>query len=101
MTHGVSALVALGEKEKALDWIERALLLAPRDDLNLRYNLACNVAQLGEADRALDLLETVVTKTQSETLPWIKIDTTLDNIREHPRFKAMIAAAEARLETAQ
>ncbi len=101
MTHGVSALVALGEKEKALDWIERALLLAPRDDLSLRYNLACNVAQLGETDRALDLLETVVKKTQSETLPWIKIDTTLDNIREHPRFKAMIAAAEARLATAQ
>ena len=34
---------------------------------------------------------------QDEALPWIKIDTTLDSIREHPRFKAMVAAAEARL----
>ncbi len=97
MTHGVSALVALGEKERALDWIERALLLAPRDDLSLRYNLACTMAALGDAERALDLLEVVVARCQSEALPWIKIDTTLDNVREHPRFKAMIAAAEARL----
>jgi adenylate cyclase len=101
MTHGVSALVALGEKERALDWIERALLLAPRDDMNLRYNLACTMAALGKADRALDLLEAVVVKMQAESLSWIKIDTTLDNIREHPRFKAMIAAAEARLATPQ
>jgi adenylate cyclase len=82
-------------------WIERALLLAPPDDINLRYNLACEMAGLGDVDRALDLLEAVFEKCQSETIPWIKIDTTLDNIREHPRFKVMIAAAEARLATAK
>jgi adenylate cyclase len=97
MGWGVTALVALGEKERAKVWTERALLLAPPDDLNLRYNLACEMAILGEADRALDLLEPVIEKSQIETFPWIKVDTTLDNIREHPRFKAMLAAAEARL----
>jgi adenylate cyclase len=100
MGWGVSALGALGEKERAMVWTERALLLAPPDDLNLRYNLACEMAHLGEVDRALDLLEPVVAKSQIEQFPWIKIDTTLDNIRAHPRFKAMIAAAEARLATA-
>ena len=100
MSFGVTALIALGEKERAMVWVERALLLAPPDDVNLRYNLACEFAVLGEVDRALDLLETVFAKIQNVTLPWIKIDTTLDNVREHPRFKAMIAAAEARLATA-
>jgi adenylate cyclase len=101
MSFGVTALVALDEKERAMVWIERALLLAPPDDINLRYNLACEMAGLGDVDRALDLLEAVFEKCQSETIPWIKIDTTLDNIREHPRFKVMIAAAEARLATAK
>jgi len=96
MGWGVTALVALGEKERAKVWTESALLLAAPDDLNLRYNLACEMAILGEADRALDLLEPVIEKSPSESFPWFKVDTTLDNIREHPRFKAMIAAAEAR-----
>ena len=100
MAFGVSSLVALGEKERAMEWTERALLLAPADDISLRYNLACEMAVLGDADRALDLLETVVGKLQGEALRWIKIDTTLDNVREHPRFEAMIAASEARLASA-
>ena len=97
MSFGVTALIALGENERALDWTERALLLAPSDDVSLRYNLACEMALLGKIDRALDLLEAVLGKMQNEALPWIKIDTTLDSIREHPRFKAMITAAEVRL----
>ncbi|HEX9706270.1 MAG TPA: TIR domain-containing protein [Steroidobacteraceae bacterium] len=100
MSFGVTALIALAEKERAMVWTERALLLAPPDDISLRYNLACEMAVLGDVDRALDLLEAAVGKLQRESLAWIKIDTTLDNIREHPRFKAMIAAAEAHLATA-
>ena len=57
------------------------------------------MAALGEVDRALDLLESIIAKYQIEQYHWMKIDTTLDGIREHPRFKAMIAAAEARLAT--
>jgi adenylate cyclase len=97
MSFGVAALVALGERQRAMDLTERALLLAPPDDISLRYNLACEMAILGEADRALELLEGVVPRLQRESISWIGIDTTLDNVREHPRFKAMIAAAEARL----
>ena len=100
MSFGVAALVALDEKERAIAWTERALLLAPPDDVSLRYNLGCEMAILGDVNRALDFLETAIARIQSESLRWIKIDTTLDNVREHPRFKAMIAAAEARLATA-
>lgn len=99
MSFGITALVALGDKERAMVWTEHALLLAPPDDMNLRYNLACEMAALGEVDRALDLLESIIAKYQIEQYHWMKIDTTLDGIREHPRFKAMIAAAEARLAT--
>jgi adenylate cyclase len=101
MSFGISALAALGEKERAMEWTERALLVAPPDDVSLRYNVACEMAILGEADRALGLLEAIVGKLQGESLSWIKIDTTLDSIREHPRFKVMIAAAEARVATAK
>jgi hypothetical protein len=34
-----------------------------------------------------------------DAVNWMKIDPDLDRVRDHPRFKAMIAAAEARLAT--
>ncbi len=40
LSTGASALAILGEDDRANDWIERALLLAP-DDIMMRYNLAC------------------------------------------------------------
>ena len=52
---GVSALVALGEVERAKEWTERAMLLDP-DNINLRYNLGCNMVSLGEFDMAIELL---------------------------------------------
>jgi adenylate cyclase len=97
MSFGITALAALGEKQRAMDWTERALLLAPPEDINLRYNLACAMACLGETDGSLDLLEAIIGKFRREGLVWVKTDTTLNKVREHPRFKAMIAAAEARL----
>ena len=97
MSYGVGALAALGETERAREWAERALLLDP-DNLNLRYNFACTlVVELHEFEAALDLLEPVFEKLQSEAINWTKTDPDFDLIRDHPRFKAMIAAAEARL----
>ena len=46
----------LGEKDRALKWLERVKLIDP-DDNNARYNAACTYAQLGEIDQAIDLLE--------------------------------------------
>lgn len=81
---GVGALFTLDEKERALDWAENAYRLAP-DDPATRYNLACFYAQIGEADRALDLLENSVSSRS-----WIENDGDLDNLREHPRYKRYI-----------
>ena len=97
----VGALAALGEAERAKAWAERALLLDP-DNANLRYNFACTlITDLHEVDAALDLLGPRFENMPIEVLNWVRTDPDLDPIRDHPRFKAMLAAAEARLEAVQ
>jgi adenylate cyclase len=93
---GVSALVALHEIDRAKEWTARALLLDP-DNTNLIFNLACNMASLGELDRAIELLAPVFERVQRQNLLWFAADTTLDPIRDDPRYKAMLAQAEGRL----
>jgi len=96
---GVSALVALGEAERAREWTERAMLLDP-DNINLLYNLGCNMVSLRDFDKALELLAQVFARAQPQNLNWFRIDTSLDPIRGDPRFQAMVAAVEARLQRA-
>ena len=96
---GVSALVALGEAERAREWTERAILLDP-DNINLLYNLGCNMVSLRDFDKALELLAQVFARAQPQNLNWFRVDTSLDPIRGEPRFQAMVAAVEARLQGA-
>jgi len=97
MGFAVGALAVLGEAERAKEWAERALLLDP-DNVNLRYNFACVlVAELHDVDAALDLLAPAFERMRSQVLNWVKSDPDLDSIRDNPRFKAMLASAEARL----
>ena len=93
---GVSALVALKEVDHAKEWTARALLLDP-DNTNLIFNLACNMVLLGDFDKAIELLAPVLARALRQNLNWFAADTTLDPIRDDPRYKAMIAQAEARL----
>jgi len=97
MGFAVGALAALGEAERAREWAERALLLDP-DNPNLRYNFACTlIADLHDFDTALDLLAPAFERMRIDVVNWAKADPDLDPIRDHPRFKAMLATAEARL----
>ena len=97
MGFAVGALAALGEAERAKEWAERALLLDP-DNINLRYNFACAlITDLHEFDAALDMLAPRFETMGIEVLNWVKTDPDLDPVRDHPRFKAMLAGAEARL----
>ncbi|HSS70804.1 MAG TPA: adenylate/guanylate cyclase domain-containing protein [Casimicrobiaceae bacterium] len=97
MGFAVGALAALGEAERAKEWAERALLLDP-DNVNLRYNFACTlITDLHDYEAALDLLGPRFETMSIEVLNWVKTDPDLDPVRDHPRFKAMLAAAEARL----
>jgi adenylate cyclase len=96
LSFGFMALAVLGENDRAKEWANRAMLLDP-ENYNLMYNLACGMIKLGETDEALKLLEPVFRDAQVQSLNWWKIDTDLDPLRDDPRFKAMLAGAEARL----
>ncbi|MBV8145808.1 MAG: TIR domain-containing protein [Gammaproteobacteria bacterium] len=102
MGYGALALGALGDLERAKEWINRAMLIEP-DNMNARYNFACSMASLfkePDVEGALELLGPVFETLAAGFLDHAKVDPDLDPLRENPRFKAMVAAAEARLATA-
>jgi adenylate cyclase len=100
MAYGANALATLGEAERTRDWISRALLIDP-DNMNARYNFACAlVTYLKDFDAALELLGPVFETLATGFLNHAKADPDLDPLRDDPRFKAMIAAAETRLSAA-
>jgi adenylate cyclase len=99
MGSGALALGVLGQGERAKEWINRALLMDP-ENMNARYNFACSLASLfkePDVDAALELLEPVFETLAAGFLDHTKVDPDLDPLRGHPRFKAMVEAAERRL----
>jgi adenylate cyclase len=97
MGYGVAALASLRDKERAREWIGRALLIDP-DNMNMRYNFACALTMLGESDAAIDILEPVFETAYIARLNHAKVDPDLNPLRADPRFQSMLAQAEARLE---
>jgi adenylate cyclase len=96
--HGCLALAALGRQDRAREWMSRALLIDP-DNVNMRYNFACTLATyLKAGDAALEMLAPAFRTMGSGMLSHAKVDPDLDDIRAHPRFVAMVAEAEARLQ---
>jgi adenylate cyclase len=94
------ALAALGEAERAKQRMNRALLVDP-DNLNMRYNFASALSiYLKETDAALELLGPVLENMAAGFINHAKVDPDLEPLRDDPRFKAMVAAAEARLAAA-
>lgn len=87
---GANALVALGDREKAMGWLRRALGFDPEEPM-LLYNAACIYSRLGESDEALDCLERAVTYGLTYR-GWIERDSDLDPLRDHDRFKALMAS---------
>jgi adenylate cyclase len=91
------ALAALGEGERAKARMERTLLIDP-ENFNTRYNFACALSvHLKDRQAALDMLESAFAMVSEVFLPYAKVDPDLDFLREDPRYRAMVAAAEARL----
>ena len=98
---GSTALAALGEGDRAKEWIQRAMLIAP-ENLTMRYNLVCALTRsLRDHAAALDLLGTFVDKMNAMLVSHTLIDPDMDALRADPRFQEMMAAAQARLVAAR
>jgi serine/threonine protein kinase/Flp pilus assembly protein TadD len=86
---GAGGVGMLGNRTKALDWLERALAVDP-DDSAVLYNVGCVYALLGEDDKALDCLQGALFHGYAHKA-WIKHDSDLDSLRDHPRFQKLVA----------
>ena len=83
-----NALLMVGEPEKGLELVDRAVTIAPNEP-GLLYNAACTYSTLGRADEALEHLEQAVRAGYSHRA-WLENDSDFDPIRDQPRFKAIL-----------
>ena len=82
-------LGASGDREKAMEFLDRVLQLSPDDGLIL-YNAACSYAALGNIDRAIDCLMGAARLGYDNTREWIKFDPDLEPVRKHPKYEALM-----------
>ncbi|MCU0990743.1 MAG: tetratricopeptide repeat protein, partial [Xanthomonadales bacterium] len=86
---GAGALIELGERDRAKEWLSRAMSIDP-DDILTQYNVACAYSQLGELEPAFDMLERFLPHANHETKSWIKHDSDFDALRSHPRYQRVL-----------
>jgi adenylate cyclase len=97
IAYSAYALASLREVERAKERMSRALLIDP-ENWGMRYNFACvYMIHLNDPEGALDALAPVLENIALGFVNHAKIDPDFAPLRDHPRFKAMIAAAEAQL----
>jgi adenylate cyclase len=67
----------------------RPISAAANDGLT-KYNVACVCSLVGEHERAIDLLVDLLPNATWERKNWVKHDSDLDPIRNHPRFPEVL-----------
>ena len=72
-----------------LRWADRAQTTDPEDPLVL-YNLGCVYSNLGELDKALNVLDEAITFGMGQK-EWLEHDPDLDPLRDDPRFAELLA----------
>ena len=91
------AFAALGDLDRARNYIERAILLDP-DNLYMRYNIAWPlIAFFKDKDAALELLEPALARAGRNLVSLASADRNLDPLRGDPRFDRMLSAAVERV----
>ena len=88
---------ALGQLDRAREYIDRALLLDP-DNLYMRYNIAWPlIAFFKDKGAAMDLLEPALARAGRNLVSLAAADHNLDCLRDDPRFERMLSAAKQRV----
>lgn len=99
MSFGALGHAAMGNEQRAREWIDRAQLVDP-DNLSMRYNFACALAAfVGDREGALRHLERSLATAGAFHLSLVEADPDLDCIRDHPGFREILAAARKRIGT--
>jgi adenylate cyclase len=85
--------VRLGDMEGGRRNVEAALRLQP-EDFGTLYNAACTYTHMGDAGRALDLLERAISAGHGSR-EWIERDSDLDGLRGLPRYREIMARLDS------
>jgi TolB-like protein/Flp pilus assembly protein TadD len=88
---GAFALLRLGEREEAEQWMTTSMNNAPMDSI-IQYNAACFFSLAGDVDKALDSLENCLVKVGNISREWLEHDSDMDNIRSHPRYAEIVSS---------
>ena len=94
------ALALMGRSAEAIEEAERSLkmrenTLDKSNDPYIRYQVARILVQAGAYERALDILEPLLTQMYSEITPgWLRLEPTFRPLRGNPRFERMIGSAK-------
>jgi adenylate cyclase len=85
---GATALVSIGELEKARAWAERALD-TDRNEPAVLYNVACVYSLMGDVSKGIELLTEAIDHGFGYRA-WLENDNTLEALREDSRFQALL-----------
>ena len=94
--HAAMALAALGDKDRAMHFLQWAMS-TEADDPSMLFNAACTYSRLGELEAALDLLEKVHPLIPPADQAWTATDPDLLPLHGLPRFQALIASTAVKL----
>ena len=83
-----NGMAALGQRQRARQWAERAAALRP-DDPMLLYNVGCIYSLLGCVEEALTCLEKAF-RLGLRHKGWYQHDSNLAPLRQHPRFQELM-----------
>jgi adenylate cyclase len=100
LAFGASVQAELGDKAVAETWAARAAALDPANAIT-NYNVACAYAALGKFDAALSHLQQVFASPSTNWrshLEWMKHDSSIDPLRSHSGYSALLERLEAEAE---